>query len=130
MHYNELDHIHEKIAFLTDIIKANKLHEPDCVAFSLPKDHSGPFGTFASMSEDQCHCWLDRDSTPKPGEGFSWYHKSTEELHTVAYLNRYHTLIDLLKAHPELSRDKKSENYWGKTYYLLPVSINPTESTE
>jgi hypothetical protein len=130
MHYNELDHIHEKIAFLTDIIKANRLHEPDCAAFSLPKDHSGPFGSFASMSESQCHCWLDKDNIPEPGQAFSWYRKETEELHTEGYLNRFHTLNALLKAHPDLSRDKKSENYWGKTYYLIPVTINSTESTE
>lgn len=130
MHYNELDYIHEKIAFLTDIIKDNQLHEADCVAFSLPKHHSGPFGTFASMADDQCHCWLDKDNTPEPGQAFSWYHKETKELHTQGYLNRFHTLTALLQAHPDLSRDKKSENYWGKTFYIVPVTINPTESTE
>jgi hypothetical protein len=130
MHYNELDHIHEKIAFLTDIIRANKLHEPDCAAFSLPKDHSGPFGSFASMSESQCHCWLDMDNRAEPGKAFTWYHKPTEELHTVPFINRYGTLHTLLKSHPELSRDKESENYWGKTFYILPVETDATESTE
>jgi hypothetical protein len=130
MHYNELDHIHEKIAFLTDIIKANRLHEPDCAAFSLPKDHSGAFGGLFSMADDYCHCWLDRDNPPEPGQAFSWIHIKDKELHTIGYINRFHTLTALLEAYPELSRDKKSENYWGKTYYLIPVTINSTESTE
>ena len=128
MHYNELDHIHETIAFLTDIIKANKLHEPTCVAFSLPKDHSGPFGSLTSMTESHCHCWLDKDNTPEPGQAFAWYHKETEELSSLGYINRFHTVHALLEAHPDLSRDKKSEKYWGKTFYIVPVTINSTES--
>lgn len=132
MHYNELDHIHEKIAFLTDIIKANKLHEPTCVAFSLPKDHAGTFGFAASMANGQCHCWLDKDNRAEQGKAFAVYHIENKEiLHDAFYVNRHHTREHILDRLPHLSADPKSPDYWGKTYYIIEVTLSqPAESTK
>lgn len=137
MHYQELDLIHRKSAeqqseidFLTSIIKANQLHEADCIAFSLPKDHSGSFGFAASMSDPYCHCWLDRDNRAEPGKAFAFYHVKDEKLGTNGYVNRYGAVKALLEHDPSVSGTKNAQNHWNKTYAILEVTINPTESEE
>lgn len=130
MHYNELDHIHEKIAFLTDIIKANKLHEPDCIAFSLPKDHSGSFGFAASMTDKYCHCWLDQENRTEDGKAFAFYHVKDEKLSTYGYVNRYGAVKALLEYDKSVSGTKNSENHWNKAYAIMEVTTQPAESTE
>lgn len=130
MHENELDYVQEKIAFLTSIIKANKLHEPDCVAFSLPKDHSGAFGFAASMADSKCHCWLDQDNRAPEDHAFTYYHLKEQKLATTGYVNRYGAVQALLKHNQHLSRDKSDANYWGKSYAIVEVTVQPTESTE
>lgn len=125
-----IDALTEHMNFLTDIIKANKLHEPDCVAFSLPKDHGGPFGFASSMLDPQCHCWLDQDNRAEPGKAFASYHLKDEKLASMGYVNRYGAVKALLKDFPELSAVKSDANYWGKSYAIVEVIINPTESTE
>ncbi len=130
MHENELDYVHEKIALLTSIIKANKLHEPTCVAFSLPKDHSGMFGFAASMADNQCHCWLDQENRTEDGKAFAHYHIKDQKLGTMGYVNRYGAVKALLEDQPVLSADKTRDHYWGKLYAIVEVTVNPTESTE
>ena len=119
-----------QIDFLTEIIKANKLHEPNCLAFSLPKDHSGTFGFLGSMSEDHCHCWLDRDNRAEPGKAFAFYHVEDEILGTRGYVNRYGAVKALLEHDPSVSSTKRAENHWNKTYAIIEVTILPTESEE
>lgn len=130
MHENELDYVQEKIAFLTSIIKANKLHEPDCVAFSLPKDHSGAFGFAASMADGQCHCWLDQDNRAPEDHAFTYYHLKEQKLATTGYVNKYGTVKALLETYPFYSSDRKSDKYWGRFYAIVEVTVQPTESTE
>lgn len=129
-HENELDYIHKKIAVLTNIIKDNQLHEKHCVAFAPSKDHAGPFGFLASAADKYCHCWLDKDNRAPEGEGFGLYHIKNDELSQEKfYLNNYYAVEDLLKYHPELSKDPKADNYWRKTYYVLPVKLQPAHLT-
>jgi hypothetical protein len=132
---NTVDEAHidentRQIDFLIDIIKANKLHEPDCVAFSLPKDHSGPFGFTASMAYGHCHCWLDKDNRAEDGHAFTWYHLTNTELGKTGYVNRYGTVKALLESNEYLSRNRSDANYWGKSYAIVEVTLQPTESSE
>lgn len=120
------------LSFLMQIIKDNKLHEGNCVAFTLPKDHGGPFGFISSSLESHCHCWLDKDNRAEEGMGFSYYHIKDAELGTnLAYTNRYNTVKALLEDHPELSNVRSDPNHWSKTYAIVEVKVKPlTESAE
>lgn len=130
MHYNELDGIHTEIAFLKQIIKDNKLHQVECVAFSLPKDHGGPFGFASSMLDPQCHCWLDKDNRAEENHAFAWYRIKDIKLGTTGYINRYYAVKALLEEHPELSAVRSYPNYWAKTYSIVEVTVPETESTK
>ena len=114
----------EQIAHLTAIIKANRLHEPTCVAFHLPVNDFAGFGNmFQGMAEKECHCWLDADNRSEEGKGFASYHLASKELGTTGYVNRHGAYLALLDAHPDLSSDSKSENHWSKTYAIVEVTI-------
>lgn len=129
MHENELDLIHERNAFLTQIIKDNRLHEKYCSAFSTAK---GDFANmFQGMAERNCYCWLDKDNEAEEGKGFAAYHIESKTLGTVAYKNRHFAYVFLLKDHPNLSPNYEDPNYWGKSFYIVEVTVQiPTESTE
>jgi hypothetical protein len=131
MHYLELDNIQTRLDFFMNLAKANKLHEPHCVAFTLPKDHAGSFGTFASAGDKYCHCWLDYENRAPEGEAFGIYDIEAKELQPSAcFLNQFYAVEYILQQNPHLSKEPSDENYWRKTYYVLPVTLNPTESTE
>lgn len=118
----------EQIDFLSQIIKANRLHESHCPAFN---PHKGDFANmFQSLTEQQCHCWLDQDNCAPYGGGFAAYHIENKKIDGEAYINRYYAVQRLLSFHPEVSEDTKAENYWGKTYYIVPVTTTAKESTE
>lgn len=118
------------LAFLKQIIKDNKLHEVNCVAFSLPKDHGGPFGFASSMLDGQCHCWLDKDNQAEENHAFTWYHIKDEKLASMGFINRHYAVKGLLDQFPELSHVKSDPNYWAKTYSIVEVTINHQESAE
>ena len=119
-----------QIDFLTSIIKAYRLHEDYCAAFSTTK---GDFaGMFSGILERECHCWLDKDNRAPEGEGFGLYHiESKELLRDAYYVNRFYTREHILERLPHLSADPKSEDYWGKTYYIVEVTLKTeSETTE
>jgi hypothetical protein len=119
----------EQINFLTQIIKYNRLHEKYCAAFSTAK---GDFANmFQGMAEKSCYCWLDKDNVAEEGKGFASYHIESKTLGTVGYKNRHYAYLLLLKEHPDLSPNHEDPNYWGKSYYIVEVTVQtPTESTE
>ena len=121
------------IDFLTDIIKANRLHEAYCPAFGTAK---GDFANmFSGMLEKQCDCWLDKDNRTEEGRAVGVYHIETKTLLQDAfYVNRFYAREHILETYPDLSADPKSDNYWANTYYIVEVTVGPapetTESTE
>lgn len=118
----------EQIAHLTQIIKANRLHEDTCVAFSTaPNDFAGFGSLFQGMAEKECHCWLDADNRSEEGKGFASYHLISKELGTQGYVNRHGAVLALLHAHPYLSTVRLSENHWSKTYSIVEVTIQPAQ---
>jgi hypothetical protein len=118
------------ISFLKQIIKENRLHERNCIAFTLPKEYSGALGFTAGMFEKECHCWLDKDNRAPEGHAFAYFHIRDKELAPTGYVNRYYAVQHLLEDHPELSAVRTDPNHWSKTYYIVEVSINPQESAE
>lgn len=118
-----------QVDFLTNLVKDNQLHEPYCVAFSLPKHHSGSFGFAASMADPYCHCWLDKDNKAPEGQAFGVYNKATEELGPVAYVNRYYARLGILQD-TKLSPEKNTEGYWGSQYLIVEVSVQPKNPAE
>lgn len=118
------------LAFLNQIIKDNKLHESHCVAFSTSKDSTGLFGSLTFSSEKYCHCWLDRENRAPEGEGFGIYDIKNEELlQELFFVNNYFAVKNLLKDHPELSKQPSDDNYWRKFFYIIPVSLQPATLT-
>jgi hypothetical protein len=114
-----------EIQFLTQIIKANRLHEPYCVAFDTYKGVLA--NPFASMIEKECHCWLDKDNKAEDGKGFGIYNVQDKTLlHEAFFINRYYTRRHILAIFPNLSEDPKSDDYWSKHYLIVPVQIRPT----
>jgi hypothetical protein len=121
----------EQIEFLTNIIKANRLHEPYCIAFSTqPPDWAGLHTMFSSMAEKECHCWLDEDNHAEPGKGFGVYHVRTKTLFQDAFFrNRYYTRRHILETIPDISADPKEDDYWAKAYVIVPVELRQAPET-
>lgn len=121
----------ERLIRIEALLRANLLHEDNCPAHN---PYKGDFaGMFQGMAEKQCDCWisLDRPETD-PTKAFGLYHTEKEELlQGNFFLTRYHAKHFLVHTHPELSIDNKAPNYWGKTYMIVPVTLNSaTESSE
>lgn len=116
-----------QIEFLTGIIRANRLHESHCAAFTTSR--GGLFDTFHSIIEKTCHCWLDQNNLLPEGKVIAAYNKETKDFDAELFRNRYWACKALLSRHPDLSGDPESPNYWGNTYLLIEAETKTEEES-
>jgi hypothetical protein len=121
--YDDIDTLTRNIARLEGIIRANKLHEDYCPAFN---PHKGDFANmFGSLLERECHCWIAPEAFPdETNKAIGIYEISTETILQGNYFQNRHAARNfILNHHADLVSDPKSERYWGKTFYIVPVTL-------
>jgi hypothetical protein len=116
--------LNQELHFIRRIIFANRLHEPDCTAFSPPENSVLPF---ASLGRAYCDCWISRNNPePDPTKGYAIYEKATESLENILFRSRA-AAVDYLTEEYGFSRDSKSDRYWENTYLVIEAKAKEVE---
>jgi len=119
--------LQSQIDFLRTIIRANKLHEPLCPAFTTGKGEFG--GMFQGMAEKYCDCFISR-SNPEtdPAKGFGLFNIKEDNLVSTLLFRSRADAVDHLVDNYHLSRDKRDENYYQKQWYVVEAQAKSVEA--